>query len=137
MSCSVYVVCGIIYQSVIALLPPALDCVDSPFAVITAPIDCTRPLKGCCGSWHQYVSSTSLKSCKLRGWASTYQSSTSHRCSIEVRSKEFGSQVNTFFSTILLFCHYGMLNHPERKRLLLPGNTVSMNGCTCSAAMLR
>ena len=43
----------------------------SPFCCKTAltcrGMDSTRPLKVCCGIWHQAVSSTSFKSCRLRG----------------------------------------------------------------------
>ncbi|KAG9351058.1 hypothetical protein JZ751_024948 [Albula glossodonta] len=53
----------------------------------------TRPLKVCGGIWHQDISSRSFKSCKMRGGASmdrTCLSSPSHRCSIGLRSGEFG-----------------------------------------------
>ena len=67
-------------------------------------MDSTRPLKVSCGIWHHDASSRSFKSCKLRGEASmdrTCLSSTSHRCSIGLRSGEFGGQVNTLHSK----CH--------------------------------
>ena len=70
----------------------------SPFAAKTAQThrgtESTRPLKMCCGIWHQDVSSRSFKSCKLWGGASidrTCLSSASHRCSIGLRSGEFGA----------------------------------------------
>ncbi|XP_051801618.1 vascular endothelial growth factor C isoform X3 [Acanthochromis polyacanthus] len=66
-------------------------------ALTCQDMDSTRPLKVCCGIWHQDVS-RSFEACKLRGVASmkwTCLSSTSHRCSIGLRFGEFGGQVNT------------------------------------------
>lgn len=53
------------------------------------PLGFTRPLKMCCGIWHQSVSSRSFESCKLQGgplWNLTYFCSISHRRSIGVQS---------------------------------------------------
>ena len=105
-----------------------------------------RPLKVCCGIWHQDVSSRSFKSCKLQGGASvdlTFLSSTSHRCLIGLRSGEFGGQVNISNSlvcssnhswTILALLHSVLSSW---KRPQPSGNTISMKGCTWSAIMLR
>ena len=70
-------------------------------------------------------------------------SSTSHRCSIGLRSGEFGCQVNTTPQTHCC-APKNILNHfcfcffelSCRKRPQPSGNTVSMKGCT-SATMLR
>ena len=139
-----------IHRSGITYWPPAKYCAGPPFAAKTAltrwGMDSTRPLKVCCGIWHQDVSSRSFKSCMLQGGASMdwiCLSSTSHRCSIGLRSGEFGGQVNT--SNLLLcssnhswnmfvFLH-GVLSCWKKPQP--SGNIVSMKGCTWSAAMFR
>ena len=90
------------------IMTTCLIIVGLPFAAKTAlthwDMDSTRPLKVCCGIWHQVVSSRSFKSCKLRDGASvdwTHLSSTPHRHSIVLKYEEFGGQVNT--SILLLF----------------------------------
>jgi len=102
-----------IHRSAITLWPPAYYCVGPPFGSRTAltrgGMDSTRPLKVCCGVWHQDVSSRSFKSWKLRGGASmgrTCLSNTPHRCSIALRSGEFGGQVNTLKSSLCSSNHF-------------------------------
>ena len=75
------------------LWPPGLYCVGPPFAAKTALthwiVDSTRPMKVCCGIWHQHLSRRSFKSCKVWVGASMdwiCLASTSHRCSIGLRS---------------------------------------------------
>ncbi|KAK3554138.1 hypothetical protein QTP70_019066, partial [Hemibagrus guttatus] len=69
---------------------------NMPFkAFLPQGMDSTRSLKVCYDIWHQDISSRSFNSCKLRGGASMYPpclSSTSHRCSMGLRSGEFGGQ---------------------------------------------
>ena len=81
-----------IHRSGITLWPPAWYCVSRPFAAIAAltrwGMDSTRPLKVCCGIWHQDVSSRS------------FNSSTSYKILDWIEILANGGQVNT--SNLLL-----------------------------------
>ena len=77
------------------------------------------------------------KSCKLRGRATidrTYCSSTFHRCSIGLRSGEFGGQGSTLNSSSRSSNRSGK-KCAVWQRLLPLGSTVTTNGCTWSAIM--
>lgn len=101
----------------------------------------TRPGKVCCGIWHIHVSSRSFKSRKLQGGAfidQTYLSSTPHRCSTGMRSREFGGQVNVSLCALnlswtIFAVRQGALSCLERPLPLR--DTVSMKGCSWLATI--
>ena len=124
--------------------------VGPPFAAKTAltrkGMDSTTRLNVCCGVSLHDISSRSFKSCRVQGGASmdwTCLSSTSHRCSIGLRSEEFGGQVNTVNWSLCSSNHswtsfavwLGVLSH--WKKPLPSGKTVCIKGWTWSARMFR
>ncbi len=117
-------------------------CVGPTFASKTSlthwGTDSTRPLKVCCGIWHQNVSSRSFKSCKLQGWIGLVCSAhpTDARLDWDLGNLEAKSKLCSSSHSWTIFALWqGALSCWKRPQP--PGNTVSMKGCTWSATMLR
>ncbi len=106
-------------------------------------MDFTKLKHVSCGVWHQRISRTFFKSNRLRGGASVDRiwSRTSHRCSIRLRSGEFGGQGKTFNylflkpSWTIVAVWQGALSCWKRPRP--SGSTIAMRGCMLSATVLR
>lgn len=73
--------------------------------------------------WHQGITDRSFKPNNLRGGAAidrTWWSSTSHRCSVGLRTGEFGGQGNTLTSSLC----FGLIGPVNLARFVPPRTTV-------------